>query len=156
MTDIPRAEVESPSESGAPAMSEVCPKCGAGVRRDTYQVGERHLSRWLCGSQEHINGSIMRSTECYENEIGCLKEQLTQSQAAVDQYKQWWETSCLHVKEALELLGVDVSADGYAPDTWTLREQCKRNAATLAAMTVERDELRRKLEACAGKEMEGR
>lgn len=30
-----------------------------------------------------------------------------------------------HVKESLGLLGVDVSAEGYIPDSWTLREQCK-------------------------------
>lgn len=29
-----------------------------------------------------------------------------------------------HVAEALQLLGVDISVDGYVPDSWTLREQC--------------------------------
>ena len=36
-----------------------------------------------------------------------------------------------HVKEALELLGVDVS--GYVPDSWTLREQCDLARRRLAA-----------------------
>jgi len=64
-------------------MSETCPHCEAPGRRDTYQVGDRHLSRWLCGASEHINGTILRSTECFENELGCVKEQLTAAQARI-------------------------------------------------------------------------
>ncbi len=51
-----------------------------------------------------------------------------------DELKEHWRTCCQHVKEAIELLGVDVSAGtGYVPDTWTLREQCK-----LAKDTIDR------------------
>jgi len=64
-------------------MSETCPHCEAPGRRDTYQVGDRHLSRWLCGASEHINGTILRSTECFENELGCVKEQLAAAQARI-------------------------------------------------------------------------
>ena len=48
-----------------------------------------------------------------------------------------------HVKEALELLGVDVSR--YIPDSWTLREQCHMAKQQLATVTAERDELRRQI-----------
>ncbi len=64
-------------------MSETCPHCEAPGRRDTYQVGDRHLSRWLCGASEHINGTILRSTECFENELGCVREQLTAAQSRI-------------------------------------------------------------------------
>lgn len=50
-------------------MSETCPKCGANGRCDTYQVGERYLQGWLCGSEEHINGRIMRSAKCFEAQL---------------------------------------------------------------------------------------
>lgn len=47
-----------------------------------------------------------------------------------------------HVKEALELLGVDVSVEnGYVPDSWTLREQCYIAKGKLDARAIEIDRL---------------
>jgi hypothetical protein len=41
-----------------------------------------------------------------------------------------------HVKESLEFLGCDISVkNGYIPDSWTLREQCKIAGQKLRAAT---------------------
>ena len=41
-----------------------------------------------------------------------------------------------HVKEALVLLGVDVSLNGYIPDSWALREQCLKAKQTIDKLKV--------------------
>jgi hypothetical protein len=48
--------------------------------------------------------------------------------ARLKEIEGFWHTSCEHVKEALELMGVDVTVAGFVPDTWTLREHCKMKA----------------------------
>ncbi len=54
-----------------------------------------------------------------------LRAELTAAQAEAQEAREKLNTVHTHVKESLELLGVDVSVNGYIPDSWTLREQCK-------------------------------
>lgn len=105
-------------------MSETCPKCGSDP------VPQANPQKWKCGTveSEEMVGKYYPSIVCD------LRNQLTAAQADRDQYKEWWEQSCQHVKEALELLGVDVSVDGYVPDTWTLREQCAAAQSRIAEL----------------------
>jgi hypothetical protein len=79
-------------------------------------------ARWKKTLLEVTVGTYINPGEA--KELAGFIDQLAAVQHDRDQYKGWWEQSCQHVKEALELLGVDVSVDGYVPDTWTLREQC--------------------------------
>jgi hypothetical protein len=51
--------------------------------------------------------------------------------ARLKEIEGFWHTSCEHVKEALELMGVDVTVAGFVPDTWTLREQCHIKAGEI-------------------------
>lgn len=90
-----------------------CPKCGA----DAFYVGP-------IGQDYRCGTCFMDGACCY---IGrkCLEHQLAAMTVDREQYREWWETSCAHVKEALEFLGVDVGVDGYIADTWTLRLECK-------------------------------
>lgn len=59
-----------------PETCERCPKCGEPVRRDTYQVGDRHLQRWLCGTSEHVSGRLMVGETCYERQLSALRAEL--------------------------------------------------------------------------------
>ena len=61
--------------------------------------------------------------------------------------KEQLQTVHSHVAEALSLLGVDISVNGYIPDSWTLREQChiakgKLTAATSRAEALEKENQR--------------
>lgn len=53
-----------------------------------------------------------------------LTQQVAELTVELSETRDQLQTVHAHVKEALELLGVDVSVDGYIPDSWTLREQC--------------------------------
>jgi hypothetical protein len=72
---------------------------------------------WRCGSFEMLDGYLNQS-------IGCFKRQVESLTAQLAERTEQLQTVHGHVKEALELLGVDVSTNGYIPDSWTLREQC--------------------------------
>lgn len=60
-----------------------------------------------------------------------LRKQLAARDVELAEAKAQLQTVHNHVKEALELLGVDVSVDGYIPDSWTLREQCAKAKAEI-------------------------
>lgn len=65
------------------------------------------------------------------------KEEIEALQNKVEHFRSLWNTSCEHVAESLELLGVDTSVNGYPADTWTLREQCKIAGDKLRALHPE-------------------
>lgn len=62
-------------------ITENCPHCNAGDRTNSYQLAHKHLSRWGCGSSEHINGKVMRSTECYERELAAASAEIERLRA---------------------------------------------------------------------------
>lgn len=70
------------------------------------------------------------------------RKELASLRSTVKEQAEQLHTVHSHVAEALELLGVDISVNGYIPDPWTLREQCKIAGDRLAALTAENDRLR--------------
>jgi hypothetical protein len=88
------------------------------------------------------------SKDCLRNQLTTLTTKLATAEQEKDQFKGFWETACQHVKESLELLGVDVSVNGYVPDTWTLREQCRKSKQERDALEARVKELEDRYENC--------
>ena len=111
-------------------MSENCPKCGSKLT-----PGKNPGSK-TCpnGSTWAANGNVrFASRKCAEIERVRQYDQIAALTQRLEQATAYLNTVHAHVKEALELLGVDVSVAGYIPDSWTLREQCHLAGKRLTA-----------------------
>lgn len=73
-------------------------------------IHEGEDKRWLNQGAQIIREAIDAETAELKQQLATATEQLQAVHS--------------HVAEALQLLGVDISVDGYMPDSWTLREQC--------------------------------
>lgn len=112
-------------------------KCRAHAAR--WKAGASRLRRRLSNQSDELIHAFRRlkasDAIAIENAKCGMRhaERADAAETKAAHLQECWDTSCEHVKQALELLDVDVSVDGYVPDTWTLLDQCKATGRALRA-----------------------
>lgn len=93
-------------------MSEMCPQCGSGVRRDATAADSLQRQRWLCGSFETEDFNVRRSATCYERELSAKKAVISAMTVQVENLQKFKT----YTHERLTLLGAP-EANPRSPHT---------------------------------------